>query len=180
MSYATLGQVRDVLARDLTHPAATAASLPDGQIQESLDDATSQVDSVLGFTFPTPFGTPYPRQVVTITRDIAAYLADLVYRGTLDYGGSTTSPMLLRYQRALQQLKDLQTGTAKLIDWPPAGDVVDQPEPEAGQVLMGVNAAAPELTRALRHHGPDRLGAPGMIGVTQNPFFGPEFWGQIG
>jgi phage gp36-like protein len=165
VSYATIAQVRDVLARDLTHPAATAASLPDAQIQECADDASTQIDSALGYVYPTPFAAPYPRLVVTIARDIGAYLADLVYRGTLDYGGSSTSPMLLRYQRALQQLKDLQSGDAKLTDWPPPGDVIDQSPSDSGTILPGLQATAHSLTRSLNTHGPDRLRSGGDVGA---------------
>lgn len=171
MSYATVGQVKDVLARDLTHVAATAASLSDPQIQEQLDDATSQVDSALGYTYPTPFGLPYPAQVVAITRDIAAYLADLVYRGTMDYA-TGNSPMLLRYQRASQLLKDLASGAAKLNGWPPAGDVADQPSTQDGQISAGYCPTDPALTRSLDLRGPDRLGWPA------GRFTSPEWWGQ--
>lgn len=157
MSYATIAQVREVLARDSIHVAATAASLSDPQIQDNLDDATSQVNSALGYAYPTPFGLPYPQLIVNITRDIAAYLSDLTFRGTMDYS-TTNSPILLRYARAMQQLKDLAAGAAKLIDWPPPGSVVTAPASnQDGQILGGFQPTAYELTAGQRSFGPNRL-----------------------
>lgn len=167
MAYAEAVDVRAILARDQAHTAATAASLTDEQIGDALVDASNQVDAALGFTYPTPFTLmPYPMLVVQVTRDIAAYLSDLTYRGTKDYG--TSDPVVLRYQRALQMLKDLASGASRLVDWPPVGDptLTDMPSTEAGSVVGpagGYNAssvAVPDLTRGLVTNADPFLGYP--------------------
>lgn len=164
MSYAALADVRGVLAKDPFNAAANAASLDDDQIQLALDDATDQIDGAIGFTYPTPFSTPYPRLVSQICRDIAAYLADLTYRGSKDYGNN--DPVVLRYQRALLNLKGLTDGSSRLVDWPPAGDTVDQPSTEAGSVVGpagGYNSSSvtvPDLVNGLHTTADPFLGFP--------------------
>jgi phage gp36-like protein len=167
MGYAAVADVRAVLAKDQFHPESTAASLSDDQISEAIQDASDQVDAAIGFTYPTPFTlTPYPRLVVQVTRDIAAYLADLTYRGTVDY--ATGDPVVARYTRAQQVLKDLQSGAARLVDWPPVGDptLTDLPSTEAGSIVGpagGYNASsvtAPDLVNGLITNADPRIGYP--------------------
>lgn len=169
--YTTTALVRAVAARDPANTAATLASLSDDQIQEAINDAAAQVDSALGFTFPTPFTAPVPRQVGLITRDIAVYQADMIYRQFKDYAPG--NPILLRYQNAVTMLESLRSGKARLIDWPPAGDVIDQPVPEGGTILNdGYIGTAPDLTQGIPVNESPHLGrqwnGPGSA----------EHWGQ--
>lgn len=155
--YTTVTAVRAVATRDPVNNAATLASLSDDQLQEAINDAAAQVDAALGFTFPTPFGVPVPKQIGLITRDIALYLADFNYRQFKDYAAN--NPVLLRYQRATTMLEDLRAGRAALVDWPPAGDVIDQPAPEGGTVLSdGYVGTAMDLTEGIPVNEAPHLG----------------------
>lgn len=155
--YTTVAAVRAVAVRDAGNPSATLASLSDDQLQEAINDAAQQVDSLLGYTFPTPFSAPVPLQIGTITRDIAVYLADWTYRQFKDYAPG--NPIVLRYQRATDLLESLRSGKARLTDWPPPGDVVDQPAPEGGTVVSdGFVGAAPDLTAGIPIHESAHLG----------------------
>lgn len=169
--YTTVALVRAVAVRDPNNTAATLASLSDDQIQEAVNDAAAQVDSALGFTFPTPFAVPVPAQIALITRDIAVYLADWTYRQFKDYAPG--NPLLLRYQRATALLEGLRSGKAKLVDWPPPGDVIDQPSPEGGTVVNdGYFGTAMDLTQGIPVNEMPHLGrqwnGPGSA----------ENWGQ--
>lgn len=155
--YTTVALVRAIAVRDPANTAATLASLSDDQLQEAINDAGSQVDSALGFTFPTPFSAPVPRQIALLTRDIAVYLADWTYRQFKDYAPG--NPIVLRYQRAIKLLEELRAGHAKLIDWPPPGDVIDQPAPEGGTVLNdGYVGVATDLIQGIPTNESPHLG----------------------
>lgn len=158
LTYCAVTDVRGVLARDLTHTAANAASLTDNQIYDTILDAAQQIDGALGYTFPTPFPLPPPPQVFQICRDIAVYLADLTYRGNKEYG-SSNAPVLLRYKRATDLMEQLRSGQAALIGWPPPGDQINQENPEGGTILSdGYNADRQELTEGIPSQEAPHLG----------------------
>jgi len=128
--YATPTDVRDVLARDSASPTGTAAELSDAKVTEQIVSAQAQVDGRLSARYTVPFNDPAPQLVRDITRDIAAYGADLVYRQGLDYE-TDRDPVMLRYQQALALLAQIASGA---IDLP-----VDPGTAESGGVMRGVN-----------------------------------------
>jgi len=131
MSYVLPDAVRSVLVRDTDKTTGSAASLTDATIQAAIDDAEAQVDGTLRLLYEVPFD-PAPDLVVTITRDIAAYLADLTYRQSQDYS-SALDPVYLRYQRALQNLQGIATDVITLDA--PRSDA-DGDEPDIGQATV--------------------------------------------
>lgn len=111
--YVTPEQVRDALAPDGVDPDnATAASDSDSALVDRIVEAADQVDAELGRRYTVPFTGTVPSLVVSLTRDIAAYLATLTFRR----GDPVPSgdPVALRYDRALKLLADLSSGKAEL------------------------------------------------------------------
>lgn len=134
MPYTTPAAVREVLSRDGT-TTGTAASLTDQRLKEAIQSAEAQVNARLAGRYTVPFpDSDVPPLVVDITRDIAAYLADLTYRQGVDYE-SDSDPVLRRYQRATGLLTDLSHGRAELL---PA----DPDDPDAAVATEGGGAVA--------------------------------------
>lgn len=96
---------------------ATAATLSDGELQESIDEATAQVN---GKARGAPYGDPAPPLIVQVTRDLAAYFATLTHRRTQPLPAD--HPIALRYAAASRMLDGMQKGTVEL-PVPPAGSV---------------------------------------------------------
>lgn len=128
-----MDKVRIALARDLTDVQGTAASLPDPQIQDAIAEATSRVDGRLSQLYLVPFADPAPELVQTITRDLAAFAADLVFREVRDYS-SNLNPVYIRYQEALGLLKEIAEGKVSL---PGAPGVT--PPVGSGVVVVAIN-----------------------------------------
>ncbi len=112
--YVMANDVRAVLTKTPDTPQGSAAELDDEAITAAITSAQSEVDSRLAARYVTPFpaGTA-PQLVRDIVRDIAAYLADLVYRQGKDYE-SAQDPILLRHQRAQKLLDQITTGAVDL------------------------------------------------------------------
>lgn len=135
--YATVDDVRGVLARDPAAPAGTAAELSDAEITTAITSAAAQVDSRLAGRYAVPFTDPVPQLVADITRDIAAYLADLTYRQGKDYE-TQMDPVVLRYQQAQALLAQLAAGQADLPVAPPvveSGGVMRGFQPYTGRMF---------------------------------------------
>jgi phage gp36-like protein len=115
MAYTTPEAVQFVLARDLDQYDSTAASLETGQLEDAIRSAQAEVDARLAMQYKVPFNAfpNSPPLVAEITRDIAAFLADLTYRQDVDYT-SDNEPMLLRWRRAQGLLEMLVLGTITL------------------------------------------------------------------
>lgn len=124
MAYTTVAEVKDILAKDAENVARTAASLSDSKIQEQIKGAEEEVNSRLGVRYTVPFTDPVPAVVEYITRDFAAYYSDMVYRQSKDFS-SELDPVYLRYQRAMELLKDLASGDATIVP-PDGGSGIDR------------------------------------------------------
>ncbi|HEX4688641.1 MAG TPA: phage protein Gp36 family protein [Nocardioides sp.] len=111
-AYATPAGLRTSLTRDPQHPEGTAADLPDATLQQAIDAATGQVDARLNGRYPTPFGDPVPPLITAIVLAIAAYLADLGYRQSVD--STAQDPVAKRYQWATDLLSRLVNGSANI------------------------------------------------------------------
>lgn len=110
MVYVQPDDVRAVLSSSAASVEGTAASLDNTQLQQAIDAAEAEIDARLSQRYEVPFVVAtLPKLVKDIARDIAAYLADLVYRGNVDYS-SDTDPVMLRYRRAEKLLEQLASG----------------------------------------------------------------------
>lgn len=137
MAYATYEEVQDVLARDASRQDGTAASIDEQTITAQIEAAESEINSRLAGQYTVPFN-PVPKLINHLTVDIAAYLADLVFRETQDYN-TDLNPVYLRYQRAQAMLSQLQAGTAVI---PPDGTT---PAPGGPGAEVAVTLTRPPL-----------------------------------
>jgi phage gp36-like protein len=164
--YCTAEDVIDVLTRDAAQVTGNAASIDREAVDKSIQDAQAEIDSRLARKYTVPFN-PVPPLVASLAQDIAAYLADLIFRENRDYS-TELSPIYLRYQRAQAQLGRLQTGEAVI---PPDSSDPENP-PETG---TGIRVAA------AYSRGPLVTGCEFDIQVgclpTPAPFWTPEGWG---
>lgn len=121
-AYCTADDVRQVLARDITKASGTAATLLDVDVIDyHIGAAQAEVDGRLAGRYLVPF-TTVPALVKALTVDVAAYLATLTYRQSKSL--EVDDPVRLRYQRSLDILKELSTGTMDL----PVGQNPDGPQ----------------------------------------------------
>lgn len=131
-TFCTVGDVRAALAPGGDQAdTSTAASLPDWQIEDSIDEAE---DTIRAYTQAynivpmeitvsdpeNPTNTPpfmvAPNPIRRWTRDIAAYLATLVFRRGKDL--PEDDPIRLRYTRVMSLLADVRSD-ANILDLPP-------------------------------------------------------------
>lgn len=108
MSYCSVEDVKLVLKGAAGILPATATSLNDIQLQDSINNAQTEVDLALSSFYVTPLN-PVPEVIRQITRDIAVYLADLTFRMSKDYGDGS-NPIRLRYSRARNLLDGIVSG----------------------------------------------------------------------
>lgn len=121
--YATLADVRLALAPQSADPSqpstdlTTAASLSNEQLTDSILEAMSTVDTYIG-SMATWDRTIEPARepIRWLTRDIAAYLAALVYRRGKDL--ADTDPIVRRYNHAMRTLTAIAAGTITVLPDP--------------------------------------------------------------
>jgi phage gp36-like protein len=128
------------LARDSDQPDGTGASLSDIQIDDQISEADQEIDGRLTGSYKTPFD-PVPVIITSISRDIAAYLCDLIFREVRDYQGEQ-NPVVLRYKRAQELLGRIVKGE---IDLPAETLPSDQPSSE-GQITTVINPVCSGVT----------------------------------
>lgn len=123
MPYSTVEQVRRALAPQIapnfdTIPAqatGTAADLSNDQLQDAITEADSMIDGMIGRFYAVPVvavGGAAPHPIDYWSRNLAAYNATLVYRGSLDF--ADTDPVARRYTATMQALQAVQSGTMQL------------------------------------------------------------------
>lgn len=125
MAYCTPQDVRAVLARDVAVATGTAAELSDTAILAQIDAAQAEVDTRIANRYTVPFPAPVPALLKSMTIDVAAYLATLLYRQSKDI--AQFDPIVLRYQRAKELLAQLADGTIDLPVTATPGDGGAQP-----------------------------------------------------
>ena len=81
--------------------------------QLAIEDAQGEVDGYLGLRFPVPLTPPVPKLVMQLTRNAAAYYADIIYRQGTDYD-SELDPVYLRYRRSVELLEKISKGELAL------------------------------------------------------------------
>lgn len=133
MAYSTVEEVRSLLVGVDNSPATdydlTANQLTDAQIELDIADADSEIDTALAERYTVPFPTPIPALINSLSINIAAYLADLRFRGGKEYA-SELSPYYLRYQRARTMLDAFAQGQGTI----PGGEL-----PEIGDGSLVFN-----------------------------------------
>lgn len=110
--YTSVADLRGALAPAGDASAATAASLPDAELTDAIDEAGQEVDARLSDRYTVPFGEPFPPLVVQITRDLAAWRATLTHRRSNPV--DPNDPVRLRYMDALALLKQIGKGEVDL------------------------------------------------------------------
>ena len=112
-SYVTPTELRQILSPDAdpTADTSSASSMSDAELQEAIDEAQTEVDAKLAARYTVPFSS-IPPIVEKLTRDIAAWLATLVFRrgDPID----PNDPVQLRYNRAQANLLSIQSGKTEL------------------------------------------------------------------
>lgn len=165
--YCSSEEVIDVLTRDAAVVDGNAGSIDVEPVDKAIRDAQAEIDSRLGAKYTVPFN-PVPPLINSIAQDIAAYLADLIFRENRDYA-SELSPIYLRYQRAQAALGRLSTGESII---PPDGSDPDNP-PDVG---TGLRVAAvysrPPLISVCD------FDLPGIY-AGRPPYWTAEGWGQF-
>lgn len=115
-AYCTVTDVRYALVQAAaTSGTNTAADMDDATIQDSVNEASSQVDAYVGGTYdltttPPDFIPPY---IKYWTRDIAAFLAASVFRKSKDW--TTLDPLYIRWQDTLTVLNAVNAGLMGII-----------------------------------------------------------------
>lgn len=163
--YCSRDEVVDVLTRDASQVKGNAGSIDPDAVDKAIVDAQNEIDSKLAARYIVPF-SPVPSLINSITQDIAAYLADLVFRENRDYS-TDLSPIYLRYQRAIALLGGLQTGEQII---PPDGSDPD-PAPTGTGIRVAVAITRPPLVSICDFDLFPNSPRP--------PYWVPEFWGQF-
>jgi phage gp36-like protein len=163
--YCTRDEVVDVLTRDAAEVEGNGASVDGEAVDKAILDAEAEIDSRLGIKYTVPFN-PVPPLIASIAQDIAAYLADLVFRENRDYQ-SELSPIYLRYQRAQAQLGRLQTGEAII---PPTGSDPDNPPDTGSGLRVAAAYSRPPLIDGCEFD--IRIGCS----PARAPYWTPEGW----
>lgn len=109
--YLLPADVRNVLAGTAAL-TGSAATLSDDDLFEAIFEAQSEVNARLAARYTVPFADDVPPLVISITRDIAGYLATLTYRRGEPV--QTGDPVLLRYTRAQALLTQAANGNLVL------------------------------------------------------------------
>jgi phage gp36-like protein len=114
VTYTTPDEVRAVLVHDgIARDRSTAACLDDATIQGACQQATDEIDAVLGGLYSVPFDNPItwpdgvPAMVSDIAAGVAAYLATLLFLKGMPL--EPTNPVSLLYARVERHLAMLQS-----------------------------------------------------------------------
>lgn len=119
MAYSTPEMVRQALVptSDGSLPANatnTAADLSDDQLEDAIAEADSLINGYIGGYYQVPVdaqqlaNTPIPYW----SRNIAAYVATLTYRGSMDF--TDTDPIFRRYKDTLANLNAVASNKMRL------------------------------------------------------------------
>lgn len=160
MPYATADQVRAALRLSSlpSDPDSGATGWVDQIDDTDITDAIAEGDAAVDVYIGARRVTDILKS--TCSRDIAAYLLVLTWRGTDDL--TADDPVVLRYRHTMSMLEDI--GTGKVDPGPGPGE---DPDGYNGTV---VNPCAPSLTGAC---GAEFAEHPGAA-YTINPYVSPE------
>lgn len=126
--YASVADLRNVMA-GTDSGTGTAAQLTDSQLTLALYAASNRVSVYAGNVFDGSSADAMPPPILhDLALDLAAFWATTTYLKNKEIG--TTHPVYVKYQNAMQVLKDVRTGTV-LLDPAPAPGIGS----EVGQVI---------------------------------------------
>lgn len=96
-------------------PDYTPAMLDDAQIEWAIKDADAQINAVLRSIYAVPLPDPLPDIIITLSTDMAAVLADSMFRGSREYANEL-SPARLMWDRCARILRDIGKGNVQLYN----------------------------------------------------------------
>ena len=112
MSYSTLASVRTALTSGGVMDGTSAASLPDADIQDKIDEADALIDGYLTARYSLPIAGEIPPIVRMISRDLAALYATITYLGSIPL--QPTHPVQIKGTSAMATLDKIRTGDIML------------------------------------------------------------------
>lgn len=159
MAYSEVRDVRLVL-RGWTDPHMaddpdyTPAMLDDAQIEYAIADADAQINGTLRKVYAVPLPEPIPDLVHTLSVDMAATIADAIYRGSREYASELAPPRVL-WAKCARILDRIGSGTIQIYN---AGEGPEQVgnqavviNPYPGDILLDTDVYP-------RGNSPDRSG----------------------
>lgn len=127
MAYSTVQDVRLALSVGASGLDGTMSSeVSDDQIADNIAEADAQIDGYLSVRYAVPVTGTVPPLLKFLSRDLAAYLTQLTWLGSVDMGAN--DPVKLRLERANHILDDLRNGKMT-VPLDPAGDDTSQFDP---------------------------------------------------
>jgi Protein of unknown function (DUF1320) len=120
MAYSTPRDVRLIL-RGWTDsnlsddPDYTPTMLEDAQIEFAIEDADSQIDTVIRKVYNVPLSDPVPGIVHSLSTNMAAVISDSIWRGSREYG-SELAPARLLWSRCARILDRIGSGLFPLYN----------------------------------------------------------------
>lgn len=96
-------------------PDYTPAMLDDAQIEYAIRDADSQIDSVLRRVYAVPLPDPIPDLIYALSTNMAACLADGIWRGSREYANELSPPRIL-WGRCARMLDRIGTGSLQIYN----------------------------------------------------------------
>jgi phage gp36-like protein len=112
MSYATIQSVRTALSAGGVLDGTSAASLPDEDVQDKIDEADALIDGYLTARYSLPIAGTVPPIIKMISRDLAASYATITYLGSLPL--QPTHPVQIKAASAMATLEKIRTGDVML------------------------------------------------------------------
>lgn len=179
MAYSTVQEVRLILRgwsdpHMSDDPDYTPAMLDDAQIEYAIQDADSQIDAVLRRIYALPLPDPIPDLIHTLSTDMAAVIADSIWRGSREYA-SELAPARILWGRCARFLDRIGSGALQLYN---AGEGPEQVGNEAvvinpypGDILLDTDVYP-------RGNSPDRTGQDAeyahktTVYIPQTPYGG--------
>jgi phage gp36-like protein len=112
MSYATIQSVRTALSAGGVLDGTSAASLPDEDVQDKIDEADALIDGYLTARYSQPIAGTVPPILLMISRDLAASYATITYLGSIPL--QPTHPVQIKAASAMATLEKIRTGDVML------------------------------------------------------------------
>lgn len=150
-------------------PDYTPAMLEDAQIEWAIRDADSQIDSVLRRIYAVPLPDPVPDIVVAMSIDMAAVLADNIWRGSREYA-TELAPARVLWTRCMRILDSIGKGSLQIYN---AGEGPDPVGNEA--VVINIYTGDILLDRDVYPHGnsPDKASNKAEYTTVPIPYHPP-------
>lgn len=174
MAYSQVKDVRLVL-RGFSDPGMsddpdyTPAMLDDAQVEWAIKDADSQINAVVRKIYNVPLPDPVPDIIVTLSTDMAAVIADNMFRGSREYA-TELAPARLLWDRCTRILGSIGNGSTPLYN------VDEGPEPVGNESVV-INPYPDDvlLDREVfpRGNSPDKTGIKveyATVPMPQNPY----------